>query len=129
MLLPKIGQFMIMNKFYLLCLLTVFQLHSIEHISDGDLKKIQLCNEKPCAVVYVYKSSPCPLLTNIFEQLEKELGTRCFFAVIKADTAECFFDTIYATFPTILFVQYGVVKNFVTGRTSKKVIKKNIACL
>ena len=91
---------------------------------DKEIKK----SDKPVIVdVYATWCGPCQQMTPIFDDLEKELGSKYKFAKLNVDEArEVSIDYGVTSVPTFLFIKGGEVKGKETGYMSKEALEEKI---
>lgn len=91
---------------------------------DKEIKQ----ESKPVVMdVYASWCGPCQQMAPIFEELEKEMGSKYKFTKLNVDEARDIsikFGVI--SVPTFLFIQNGEIKSKETGYMAKDVLKEKI---
>lgn len=77
--------------------------------------------------VYATWCGPCQQMKPIFDELEKELGTKCKFATLNVDEArELSIQYGVTSVPTFIFIKNGEIKHKETGYMGKEDLKAKL---
>lgn len=90
----------------------------------------QEINKSPLPVVldvYATWCGPCQQMAPIFEELEKELGSKCKFLKLNVDEArEISIQYGITSVPTFVFIKNGEIKHKETGYMNKNDLRSKI---
>lgn len=90
----------------------------------------QEINNSPLPVVldvYATWCGPCQQMAPIFEELEKELGSKCKFLKLNVDEArEISIQYGITSVPTFVFIKNGEIKHKETGYMNKNDLRSKI---